>query len=111
MTGSAEDSPVQPIRTPFRWEVVAAGVCFFIFWLDASTTWMIARALPPGEVYNRLAFAVPFFVLTPALAVSAVRNPHASRFSRWLAAGLLLVHLTNDSVWFVVRGIIRAASM
>ena len=71
---------------------------------------MLSRALPPGEIYNRLAFDVPFLVLTPALALSAIRNPRASRLLRWLAGGILVGFLFNDCSWYAVGMIVRAAS-
>jgi hypothetical protein len=110
MVVSTEDESKQALRTSFRWEVVAAGICFLIFWLDVSRNWIVSRALPPGEIYNRLAFDVPFLILTPALAFSALRNPRASRLSRWSAGGILVGFLFNDCSWYVVRMIIHAAS-
>jgi hypothetical protein len=89
--------------------VVAAGVCLVFLWA-AVTPDRFLRCLPPEERYLRLTYAIPWFVLVPALAISTLRNPRASRLTKWSAGGILVVYLTSADSLYVADRIISALS-
>lgn len=94
----------------FRWEIVAAAVCFVVFWADVSTLRFV-RGLPPGDRYYRLAQAVPWFVLTPAFAISTLRNSRANRAPRLVAGAILVLYFMSAEFWYVAGYIARAVSL
>ncbi len=110
MVGPSCDTSAPPATKSFRWEVIVAAFCLFVFWADVSTIRLMLRILPPGESYRRLAGDVPCFVLTPALAISVLRNPRASRLAKWSAVGILVLYLSSAEFWYATGRIVSAIS-
>lgn len=109
MVGTSCNTSDPPVAKSFRWEIVVAAFCFFVFWVDVSM-YRLLRGPSPGEAFQRLAWHVPCFVLTPALAISVLRNPRASRLAKWSAVGILALYLWSPEFWYATSRIISALS-
>jgi hypothetical protein len=82
-------------RDSFRWESVAAAVCLPLFWEPHLTIW----GMRDGQPFLEFCRCLPWFVLGPALAVSALRHPRASAGSRELAWLVLGAYLLSPPFW------------
>jgi hypothetical protein len=94
--------------TSFRWESVVALLSFVWFWLNDSAIATFSRAMPPGEIYERLVLVVPFFVLTPALAISTLRNKRANQVSKLTAWIIIVFFVLLLPTYVTLSRIIRA---
>jgi hypothetical protein len=111
VTDAEREPPVAkpPSRLSFRWEPVFAIACQFMLWVEVSLLYPL-RGLPPGERFLRLRWAIPWMVLTPALAVSALRNRRANKPSRVLAWAVLLLCLATWPFWYAVMSLLHLFS-
>jgi hypothetical protein len=85
--------------------VVAAALCLIVFWADVSVL-RYQRSLPPGERFIRLAWDVPFFVLTPALVNSVLHSSRASGWAKLTAGVILAIYLLSPEFWYMIASII-----
>jgi len=85
-----------------RWEPVAAAVCLLGFW--ATSLWSIARVRDGGPYWwlSDLFQSLPLLILCPALAISGIRHPQASRSWRAAAMVVLVLWLVSPQTWAIL---------